>query len=207
MLPARAGTLAAVRALAKSFDIIVSFIIGFASDKTRTPLGRRLPYIVVGSLFAPVAMWYLAAPPEEWNLNTLANTAMSTTAGLRKRGSFLPFNEVSIERRMPASPFVVAHANDLLLACRRFASQKRLRRPWPLQRHRHRPRRWHPLRPTALPFSSALKAPSHLPRCQIGSTRGMLTMARVHKLRRTRCPCQCGSSSFSSCVTRSATRW
>ena len=63
------GSLAVIRALAKAIDFIVSFVIGFASDQTRTPLGRRLPYILLGSLCAPIAMWALAAPPEDLNLN------------------------------------------------------------------------------------------------------------------------------------------
>ena len=63
------GSLAVIRALAKAIDFIVSFVIGFASDQTRTPLGRRLPYILLGSICAPIAMWALAAPPEDLNLN------------------------------------------------------------------------------------------------------------------------------------------
>ena len=39
------------------------------SDITRTAMGRRMPFIVVGSIFAPIAMYYLAAPPAWLNLN------------------------------------------------------------------------------------------------------------------------------------------
>ena len=57
-----------VEALAKALDLFVSVVVGFMSDATRTRFGRRLPYIAVGAFFAPIAMWYLAAPPDEWNL-------------------------------------------------------------------------------------------------------------------------------------------
>ena len=76
------GTLATVRAVAKAFDMAVSFVIGYASDATRTSFGRRLPFIFVGSLVAPVAMWYLAAPPPLWNLNLeRAKTIVAASGG------------------------------------------------------------------------------------------------------------------------------
>lgn len=90
----RAGTLAMVRALAKALDLIVSFVIGFASDATRTPCGRRLPYIAVGSIFAPLAMWYLAAPPPEWNLsNMLGGGRRLAEAPADVAPHYLPFAE------------------------------------------------------------------------------------------------------------------
>ena len=65
------GALALIRAFAKSIDFLVAFVIGFASDQcTRTNfLGRRLPFILFGSLAAPLSMYFLAAPPAELNLN------------------------------------------------------------------------------------------------------------------------------------------
>ena len=102
-----AGTLALVRALAKAVDLLVSFIIGFVSDKTRTRFGRRLPYIAIGSIFAPLAMWFLAAPPARWNLNELdalplerhltksgADAVGDGMHALARSRGFLPFGEV-----------------------------------------------------------------------------------------------------------------
>ena len=78
-----------VRAIAKSLDMVVSFIIGYASDASRSRFGRRLPYILVGTLFAPFAMWYLAAPPPEWNLNIGAAEGTPDESG-----GYKPYGEV-----------------------------------------------------------------------------------------------------------------
>lgn len=117
-----AGTLAMVRALAKSLDLLVSFVIGFASDQTRTPFGRRLPYIAVGSVFAPLAMWFLAAPPAAWNLNSVdegrrlgeAASAAGAALGLASSSSrgHLRFDEVCVEEAAAAA---FNHSNCLTL--------------------------------------------------------------------------------------------
>lgn len=78
-----------MRAIAKAVDLGVSFIIGYASDSTSTSFGRRMPYIIFGSLVAPVSMWFLAAPPQELNLNTAGQDVMSDSSGYR------PYNEVT----------------------------------------------------------------------------------------------------------------
>ena len=70
------GSLAIVRALAKSIDFLVAFAIGFLSDTWRSLWGRRLPFILFGSVFAPISLWALASPPPELTLaGALAPTA------------------------------------------------------------------------------------------------------------------------------------
>ena len=88
-LTSHPGTLGAMRAIAKAVDLGVSFIIGYASDATATSFGRRMPYIVVGSLVAPVSMWFLAAPPQQLNLNTATQAVTSDSSGFR------PYDEVT----------------------------------------------------------------------------------------------------------------
>jgi Na+/melibiose symporter-like transporter len=90
------GSLSVVRALAKSIDFLVSFIVGYASDNWRTRWGRRLPYIVLGSLVAPIAMLALADPPRsseagEAEMAAAATAAAKAAAGL---GGYMPFAEV-----------------------------------------------------------------------------------------------------------------
>jgi GPH family glycoside/pentoside/hexuronide:cation symporter len=46
------------------FDAITDPAIGFISDRTKTPFGRRRPYIALGSLFVSVAMYLLFNPPQ-----------------------------------------------------------------------------------------------------------------------------------------------
>ena len=45
------------------FDAITDPAIGYLSDRTRTRMGRRRPYIVVGSVFVALAMYLLFNPP------------------------------------------------------------------------------------------------------------------------------------------------
>ncbi len=45
------------------FDAITDPAIGYISDRTRTPFGRRQPYIAVGSIFVAIAMYFLFNPP------------------------------------------------------------------------------------------------------------------------------------------------
>ncbi len=46
------------------FDAITDPAIGFISDRTKTPFGRRRPYIAVGSFFVALSMYFLFNPPE-----------------------------------------------------------------------------------------------------------------------------------------------
>lgn len=46
------------------FDAITDPAIGFISDRTKLPFGRRRPYIAVGSFFVSLFMYLLLVPPE-----------------------------------------------------------------------------------------------------------------------------------------------
>jgi GPH family glycoside/pentoside/hexuronide:cation symporter len=45
------------------FDAVTDPVLGYMSDRTRTRMGRRRPYIAVGSLFVAVTMYMLFHPP------------------------------------------------------------------------------------------------------------------------------------------------
>ena len=45
------------------FDAVTDPAIGFLSDRTRTRLGRRRPYIAIGSIFVALTMFLLFNPP------------------------------------------------------------------------------------------------------------------------------------------------
>ncbi len=45
------------------FDAITDPAIGYISDRTKTPFGRRQPFIAVGSILVAIAMYFLFNPP------------------------------------------------------------------------------------------------------------------------------------------------
>jgi len=45
------------------FDAFTDPAIGYISDRTRTPFGRRRPYIAMGSIFVAITMYLLFSPP------------------------------------------------------------------------------------------------------------------------------------------------
>jgi glycoside/pentoside/hexuronide:cation symporter, GPH family len=57
------GYLAIAIALARSLDAISDPVIGWVSDRTRTRLGRRRPYLIVGPPLCGVAFYLLLSPP------------------------------------------------------------------------------------------------------------------------------------------------
>lgn len=50
--------------VSRVFDAITDPLIGYLSDRYRTRWGHRKPWLIVGSLIAVVACWYLYVPPE-----------------------------------------------------------------------------------------------------------------------------------------------
>ncbi|MGD8285809.1 MAG: MFS transporter, partial [Desulfobacterales bacterium] len=45
------------------FDALTDPALGYLSDRTRTPMGRRRPYIAIGSVFVALTMFLLFNPP------------------------------------------------------------------------------------------------------------------------------------------------
>ncbi|NIB43598.1 MFS transporter [Pseudomaricurvus alkylphenolicus] len=50
--------------IARLFDAITDPLIGYMSDRTRTPFGKRKPWIAVGSAMTVVAVYFLYTPGE-----------------------------------------------------------------------------------------------------------------------------------------------
>jgi Na+/melibiose symporter-like transporter len=52
--------------LSRMFDVVIDPLIGFASDRTRTPLGRRKPWIAAGALISMLGVyfWFRPGPGE-----------------------------------------------------------------------------------------------------------------------------------------------
>lgn len=57
------GQVGAILFLVRIFDAFTDPLLGVASDRTRTPMGRRRPYILIGSVFLAVSMLFLFIPP------------------------------------------------------------------------------------------------------------------------------------------------
>jgi GPH family glycoside/pentoside/hexuronide:cation symporter len=58
------GLVAVVKAVARCFDALSDPIVGWLSDRTRSRLGRRRPWIAIGAPLAALAFWALFTPPE-----------------------------------------------------------------------------------------------------------------------------------------------
>ncbi len=58
-----AGAIALVLLVSRVFDAVSDPMIGYWSDATRSPLGRRKPWIIAGGLLTAFAMWNLTAEP------------------------------------------------------------------------------------------------------------------------------------------------
>jgi GPH family glycoside/pentoside/hexuronide:cation symporter len=57
------GYLALAIALARAFDAITDPLIGWLSDRTRTRVGRRRPYLALGAPLCGLAFFALFSPP------------------------------------------------------------------------------------------------------------------------------------------------
>ncbi|MGH7781906.1 MAG: MFS transporter [Candidatus Binataceae bacterium] len=57
------GYLAIAIALARSLDAISDPVVGWVSDRTRTRLGRRRPYLIVGPPLCGIAFYAMMSPP------------------------------------------------------------------------------------------------------------------------------------------------
>jgi GPH family glycoside/pentoside/hexuronide:cation symporter len=52
-------------------DVVSDFLIGVATDRVRTPIGRRRPWVILGGLVMLVGVWQLFMPPpsvQVWHL-------------------------------------------------------------------------------------------------------------------------------------------
>jgi GPH family glycoside/pentoside/hexuronide:cation symporter len=58
------GFIALVKALARALDAITDPLVGWLSDRTRTAMGRRRPWILVGAPLTAVAFFAMFTPPE-----------------------------------------------------------------------------------------------------------------------------------------------
>jgi GPH family glycoside/pentoside/hexuronide:cation symporter len=54
----------AVMGLTKVFDAVVDPLLGWASDKTRTRIGRRRPYLIAGAVLLPVSIVLMFNTPQ-----------------------------------------------------------------------------------------------------------------------------------------------
>ncbi len=65
-----------VLALTKAYDAVIDPLIGWASDKTRTPWGRRRPYLMAGTVLLPLSVALM------FNLPPMASGATVAIIGL-----------------------------------------------------------------------------------------------------------------------------
>jgi GPH family glycoside/pentoside/hexuronide:cation symporter len=59
------GVLGIAIALARAFDALTDPLVGWLSDRTRSRLGRRRPWLLVGGPLCGLAFWFLFSPPAE----------------------------------------------------------------------------------------------------------------------------------------------
>lgn len=72
-----AATAGGMIAISKLFDAVVDPMIGVASDRTKSPWGRRRPYILLGTILAVSSFWFLFSMP----LNTTMETRLLMVGG------------------------------------------------------------------------------------------------------------------------------
>ena len=77
-------TLASVGAallLVRLFDAVTDPLVGFFSDRSRTSIGRRRPWMIVGAPILIIGVWLLFCPPEDPNLLFLILASAITYLG------------------------------------------------------------------------------------------------------------------------------
>ena len=84
------GALSVARLIAKSFDFAWAFVVGFMSDSLDTPCGQRMPFLLIGSLLAPLWLWCLASPPSMSSPDL--EQSLSATDGLIRGCNVLSLN-------------------------------------------------------------------------------------------------------------------
>ncbi|MDZ7684331.1 MAG: MFS transporter [Gammaproteobacteria bacterium] len=57
------GFIALVKALARALDAITDPVMGWISDRTKSPLGRRRPWILIGAPLCAIAFYLMFTPP------------------------------------------------------------------------------------------------------------------------------------------------
>ena len=67
--PALMGT---IYGISRFLDAISDPLVGYLSDKTKTPMGRRRPWLLGAVLPAMLFFWMLSAPPEGMTAGSLA---------------------------------------------------------------------------------------------------------------------------------------
>ena len=72
------GFIALAQVLARALDAITDPLMGWLSDRTRSPWGRRRPYILVGAPLTAISMVALFGPPD--GITPLMGAAWFTTA-------------------------------------------------------------------------------------------------------------------------------
>ncbi len=71
------GLVGAVFVFGRLLDVLTDPIIGYMSDITRTRLGRRRPWMIIGMPLFCLACWWLFIPPETVNLTYLAVSSIA----------------------------------------------------------------------------------------------------------------------------------
>ena len=51
--------------VSRLFDAVTDLGIGYLSDRTNTPLGRRKPWLIAGTILSVIAVFYLYHPAEQ----------------------------------------------------------------------------------------------------------------------------------------------
>lgn len=81
--------------VARVFDVLTDPLIGWASDHTRSPIGRRRPWLLVGTPVLMAGGWFLFMPPE--NASAIYLLGWSLVAYLGWTLIYLPYTTLGAE--------------------------------------------------------------------------------------------------------------